>query len=171
VTVSDLVDHPSNPHSLVFFLRVPVRTMGDIVSTTGVKDCSWEVELEFEFDLLTDDALSIVSEMKECEELSQVLYIYIYIHIYVYIHTYICIYDYSDDNNIDDEDIDLLIDDALSIVSEMKECEELSQVPMMMIRMLMMIVILMIMIMIIVMMIILMILILMMMMPCLLCLR
>jgi len=74
VTVSDLTDHPSNPHSLVFFLRVPVRTMGvpDIVSTTGVKDCSWEVELEFEFDLLTDDALSIVSEMKECEELSQV---------------------------------------------------------------------------------------------------
>jgi hypothetical protein len=72
VTVSDLIDHPSNPHSLVFFLRVPVRTIGDIESTTGLRDCSWEVELEFEFDLLTDDALSIVSEMKECEELSQV---------------------------------------------------------------------------------------------------
>jgi hypothetical protein len=32
----------------------------------------WEVELEFEFDLLQDDALSIVEEMKDCDDLASV---------------------------------------------------------------------------------------------------
>jgi hypothetical protein len=70
VTVSDLMDHPSKPHSLIFFLRVPVE--GREGGSERASDKRWEVELEFEFDLLTDDARSIVVEMKECEELSAV---------------------------------------------------------------------------------------------------
>lgn len=70
VTVSDLWDHPSKPHSLIFFLRVPAE--GREGGSDRATDKRWEVELEFEFDLLTDDARSIVVEMKECEELSAV---------------------------------------------------------------------------------------------------
>jgi hypothetical protein len=70
VTVSDLTDHPSKPHSLVFFLRVPVGGQ-DRGSDKGT-DKRFEVELEFEFDLLNDNAHSVVAEMKECEELSSV---------------------------------------------------------------------------------------------------
>ena len=71
VTVSDLRDHPCKPHSLIFFLRVPVEGREGSGSDRAT-DKRWEVELEFEFDLLTDDARSIVVEMKECEELSAV---------------------------------------------------------------------------------------------------
>ena len=96
VTVSDLTDHPSKAHSLIFVLFVPlgggtgtggtggqgggagtgvgtgdggnVSTIGERVDRAAEK--RWNVELEFEFDLLTDDALSIILEMKDCEELS-----------------------------------------------------------------------------------------------------
>lgn len=111
VTVSDLTDHPSKAHSLIFVLFVPlgggigtgtggggggqggggggmggagmgtgvgtgigmgdgasVSAIGERVDRTAEK--RWNVELEFEFDLLTDDALSIILEMKDCEELS-----------------------------------------------------------------------------------------------------
>ena len=70
VTVSDLTDHPTKPHSLVFFLRVPVG--GQDRGTDKGPDKRFEVELEFEFDLLNDNAHSVVAEMKECEELSSV---------------------------------------------------------------------------------------------------
>lgn len=108
VTVSDLTDHPSKAHSLIFVLFVPlgggigtggggrgtgtggggqglgggagtgvgvgtgdgasVSAIGERVDRAAEK--RWNVELEFEFDLLTDDALSIILEMKDCEELS-----------------------------------------------------------------------------------------------------
>jgi hypothetical protein len=70
VTVSDLTDHPTKPHSLVFFLRVPVE--GQDRGMDKGTDKRFEVELEFEFDLLNDNAHSVVAEMKECEELSSV---------------------------------------------------------------------------------------------------
>ena len=99
VTVSDLTDHPSKAHSLIFVLFVPLGGgngtggglgggvggagtgtgvgMGDGASVSAIGDRvdraaekRWNVELEFEFDLLTDDALSIILEMKDCEELS-----------------------------------------------------------------------------------------------------
>ena len=80
VTVADLNDHPYNPHSLVFILRVPVSLdMGGVGTAGGTGAVSggaqahrWEVELEFEFDLQRDDIASIVHEMKECDELAHV---------------------------------------------------------------------------------------------------
>ena len=87
VTVSDLTDHPTKAHSLIFVLFVPLGGgAGGGGRGGGTGDCAsvnaggervdraaekrWNVELEFEFDLLTDDALSIILEMKDCEELS-----------------------------------------------------------------------------------------------------
>ena len=101
VTVSDLTDHPTKAHSLIFVLFVPLgggtggggrgggggsggagaggvgtgAGMGDgasaSASTGGDRaEKRWNVELEFEFDLLTDDTQSIINEMKDCDELS-----------------------------------------------------------------------------------------------------
>jgi hypothetical protein len=62
VIVSDVLDHPANPKSLVFLIRVPV----------GLNEHRWEVELEFEFDLEADDVQAIAMEMRECDELVNV---------------------------------------------------------------------------------------------------
>ena len=103
VTVSDLTDHPTKAHSLIFVLFVPLgggtggggrggggaggggvggvgtgtgAGMGDGASAGAGLDRGdkaekrWNVELEFEFDLLTDDTQSIINEMKDCDELS-----------------------------------------------------------------------------------------------------
>jgi hypothetical protein len=104
VTVSDLTDHPTKAHSLIFVLFVPLgggtggggrgagggvggggiggvgtgtgAGMGDGASASAGVDRGdraekrWNVELEFEFDLLTDDTQSIINEMKDCDELS-----------------------------------------------------------------------------------------------------
>ena len=101
VTVSDLTDHPTKAHSLIFVLFVPLGGgtggggrgagggggvggvgtgagvgMGDGANASAGGDRGdraekrWNVELEFEFDLLTDDTQSIINEMKDCDELS-----------------------------------------------------------------------------------------------------
>ena len=70
VTVADISDHPSNPHSLVFILRVPISLEmggggggslgGGGEAGTAAASHRWEIELEFEFDLQRDDIASIV---------------------------------------------------------------------------------------------------------------